>query len=129
MGLMDDTPPEATSSDQGPTGLWGKVKGIFKRKREIIEIEDEDDDDDIIIPPSRLPRLDPELIPKSYDRRAEAEADKGQDDMAGLAKTSSEPHAWRGSSNPDEKGAGASTTLGTRNPDLRIDVSADMGTL
>ncbi|KUI70413.1 hypothetical protein VM1G_05792 [Cytospora mali] len=59
MGLPD--------TDQRRPGLIGRLSGFFRRGG-----RDDDDEDDHDQPGSRLPRVNPKDIPKSYDPRAEA---------------------------------------------------------
>lgn len=109
MGLVDANGSPLDQAEQASGGIWSRVRGLFKRKRQTTHDDDEDEDD--ILPPFKLPRIDPALIPKSVDReQLEAEA------MPSGPSNEEAQGALAGSSRPD------ATYLGARNPNLRIHV-------
>lgn len=99
MGLDDGT--------NASGGVWGRVKGFFKRKRH--DDDDSDDDDlDGLEPAFKLPRIDPSLIPRSVDR---AELEAGRNSVAvAAAQPIGDAEALRADM--------------ARNPNLRIRVPA-----
>lgn len=110
MGLDNADGSPLAQSPSASGGVWSRVRGMFKRKRQI----DDDDDEDDILPSFKLPRIDPALVPKSVDREQAGAAPSGQSSVGA-------------------QGAGdglqPSANLGARNPNLRIHVPepADVG--
>lgn len=111
MGLLDVNGSPLTQSSSASGGVWSRMRGFFKRKRQPAHDDDDDDDDqDDILPSSKLPRIDVALIPKSVDME-QLEAD-----AAASAQLSEE--ARRAAD------LQSSRNMGVRNPNLRIHVAA-----